>query len=93
VTFASATVADEDHVLSAGDVFATGQLVELRGVHRRLLELEVLQTLAVRETRFLEPALGAPLTAVVELQLEQVGQVVTMRGTLTGGLVGEIAIA
>jgi hypothetical protein len=85
-------VADEDHVLGAGGVLALGQLVELGGVDRGLLEVEVLQALAVREAGLLEAPLRAPLAAVVELHLEEVGQVVTVRHALAGGLLGELTV-
>ena len=67
--------------------------MELSGVDRRLLEVEVLQPLAMREARLLEATLGAPLAAVVELELEEMGQVVAMRQALAGGLVGQLAVA
>ncbi len=78
-----AAVADQDDVLAVFDVLAFGQLMQLGGVDRRLLELEVLQTLAVREVGIEEPTLGSPLSAGVELQLQQVCQVVAVRCAIT----------
>jgi hypothetical protein len=60
---------------------------------RSLLEVEVLQALAVGEVGVLEPPLGAALTALVELEVEQAGQGVAVRLPVAGGLVGQLGEA
>ena len=45
----------------------------------------------MREASFLQSPFGAALAAVIKLELEEVGQVVTVGQAVSCGLVGEIA--